>query len=291
MIGASERSDGGSCDRRRRPGSVLAGGAALSDGPHEASRPALWRVALRHWRIMVACLCVALVIAGAFSLLTTPTYSSSLEVDVRPTAAEPDPGTAYEGNLLASGLAQSYAHLMTGTVVVGGVVRELGLSTSVADLQSRIVAAPVTDTSLIAVTASDSDPARAARIAESAVAQLHAYLVKLAAPAAAPIADVIIVEPASLPTSPSAPKPVQDLGIGAVLGILVGLGAATWLDRRRQAPLALAAPTSGPAPRRHAGATTVTKSKNAGAHSHRGGDTRFELDGGSDQLDENRPAV
>jgi receptor protein-tyrosine kinase len=165
-----------------------------------------------------------------------------VEVQVRPTGVVRDAATAYQGNLLASGLVKSYAHLMTGDVVVSGVLKTLGLSGSVKSVQSRIQASPITDTSLISVTASDRSAATAARIAQSVVEQFHSYLVKLAAPASVPVADVTVVEPPSVPTSASDPRPARNLGIGAVLGLLVGAALANWRDRGRPATLALRDP-------------------------------------------------
>ena len=63
--------------------------------------------------------------------------------------------------------------------------------------------------------------------------QLHTTAARLAALATLQTGGATLVEPASLPASPSSPKPLRDAFIGLVLGILAGLGGVLFFDRLR----------------------------------------------------------
>jgi capsular polysaccharide biosynthesis protein len=226
-----------------------------SDAARGPARPSAVGSVLRGWRIVSAATALGLATAGVLTLASPPRYQATVEVVVRPTDITRDVTASYQSNLLAAALVKSYAHLMTGTVVVQGVVHTLKLPASVKSVQSRVQATPITDTNLISVSASDRHATTAARIADAVVSQLNAYLVKLASPTApGPAADVIVVEPATVPTTLVSPQPVRNLGLGAVLGFLIGAALATWWDRRpRAAPVVSSETLEDPGDRHHPG--------------------------------------
>ena len=86
----------------------------------------------------------------------------------------------------------------------------------------------------INVTVSDTDPRRAAAVANEMASVLPAVLNTLRQPATTPH-EIVTIGQATVPTKPSSPKPNENLIIGLALGVVLGCGAALVvesLDRR-----------------------------------------------------------
>jgi polysaccharide biosynthesis transport protein len=177
-------------------------------------------------------------------------------------------------NLITSAEVQTELQLVTSAQVQSQVRAELGRTTGVS-------ASEVGQTNVIAVTAVSTDPARAARIANtyarafvswstateisnlaaaenqldrqitaigkeinrlpaSSAAQVDALsnqqavlkgqLAQLQVTGASASTGLELVTPATVPSSPSSPKPVQDALLGLVAGLALGIGAAFLRD-------------------------------------------------------------
>ncbi len=120
------------------------------------------------WLLILA----VLLLGGAAYLIskrTTPVYQAVTTVLINEAPATRT--TDYTAIMTSERLAQTYSQLMTKQPVLEGVIASLGLPLSVEDLKDAIQVQPVRDTTLIEVRVEDTDPQRAADIANALVVE------------------------------------------------------------------------------------------------------------------------
>jgi capsular exopolysaccharide synthesis family protein len=123
-----------------------------------------------HWGWL---LILTTVLAGGAAYLTSrvtiPVYQASTLILVNPAPAS----TAQDYTSLITGqaLAQTYVQLVTARPILEGVITKLGLSIGPDDLIKDITAEVVGTTQLIQIKVEDTDPIRAAQIANTLVTE------------------------------------------------------------------------------------------------------------------------
>lgn len=103
-------------------------------------------------------------------------------------------------------LAPSYAALARSPAVTRRVMRDLLLTMSDQQLMSMITYDVPAKTALINVHVTDSDPRRAAAIANAVASELVNAVQHLANPSGKPVVRLVILHPAVVPTAPFKPK-------------------------------------------------------------------------------------
>lgn len=199
--------------------------------------------ALRHNLVLIVSLTLIGLSLGVLHALTTPTrYTTTADVFVigQAQGVTGTPTTA-ELNLVRTYAVQavsSYVTIIPSALVLQPVIDDLGLTETAAELASRVSATAAPAATTISITVDDAQPGRAARIA-NAVADSFATVVAedLERPAEglASIVRIDVIQPASVPSSASAPNPRASLAAGGVLGLAVGILLAvlrTTLDAR-----------------------------------------------------------
>ncbi len=125
---------------------------------------------LRRWAWL---LILATLLAGAAAYLVskriTPVYQAVTTVLINEAPATKS--ADYSAIMTSERLAQTYSQLMTKQPVLEGVMARLGLDLDIEDLKTAIQVQPVRDTTLIEVRVDDTDPARAADIANTLVVE------------------------------------------------------------------------------------------------------------------------
>jgi capsular exopolysaccharide synthesis family protein len=230
-------------------GAPLAGTAARQ-ARREPEAPGSWpRFLLKH-ACWIALITLA-ALAGAHLLLHSQTriYKSQASVLVQPpgnqAGAQQAPDMATEKGIVSSGVVLTIAaratHLTTGQLFNGLSATSPG------------------NTFLLTISYSSPNPYIAQ---QRALAVAQAYVAyRTPKPAPAPAKDkkttptvittptAILITPASLPTSPSSPKPTLDYGIAVLAGLSLGIGTAAMRDRlsdRLRGPADLEARTAVP---------------------------------------------
>src|SRR3954452_19773404 len=184
------------------------------------------KVVRRRWRVIVTSLLVVVAIASIVTFRTTPQYRSSSRLFVSTT--EQSTSDAYQGGLFSIQRVSSYADLVNGQELAKRVIGDLKLNMDPAQLSKEISATVVPATVILEVSATDSDPRQAQRIARTVATELTKFVSDLETPPGrrnAPI-KASVVDSADLPTSPVSPQPVRNLGLAIVLGLLLGVGLA-----------------------------------------------------------------
>jgi polysaccharide biosynthesis transport protein len=178
--------------------------------------PALWR---RRWTFVLATL-AAFAAAAAITLTLPKVYTSQTYLLVTPSGT---PGSDYEATQLTQVLTKTYAELLRADSVSRAVEQRLGIS----DAAGAVSVSPVPQSQLLELDAEARTPLEAQRIA-AAFADAFAAKVTTLTPRAGRVA---VAEPASLPTSPSRPRPLLYLALAAVLAVALGVVAALARER------------------------------------------------------------
>jgi capsular exopolysaccharide synthesis family protein len=186
---------------------------------------------------------VGLLLSGAASLLTKPTYTSDAQLFV----SLQNSGSVAElqqGNTFSQARVQSYVSIAATPSVLQPVIDSLGLETTADALSKKVSAKVDPDTVLISIVATDSSPVQAAAIAQTVAGSLISAVDKLEKPADVGVSPVrlSIVKPASPPIAPSAPDVRRNLLIGLLGGLIFGVFAAllrTTLDTKVRGELDL----------------------------------------------------
>ncbi|NUM46703.1 MAG: polysaccharide biosynthesis tyrosine autokinase, partial [Anaerolineales bacterium] len=117
-----------------------------------------------HWAwLLLSLTFVAAGLAFFLSIRQTPIYESSATMLIRESRAASESGNA----LTNERLAETYSKMMVQYPVLEGVIDELNLSLSSERIQKNLQVQVVPDTQLIVVSVQDTDPVRAAQIANT----------------------------------------------------------------------------------------------------------------------------
>ncbi|WP_082575947.1 polysaccharide biosynthesis tyrosine autokinase [Arthrobacter sp. Soil762] len=185
------------------------------------------RILRRSWIMVVAATMAGLLVAGATSILSKPTYTSETQLFV----AIQNSGSVQEmqqGNSFSQARVQSYVKTVNTPVVLDPVIIALGLNTTAGALASNVRASTDLNTVLINISVNDTSPVQAAAIAQAVANSLVKAVDGLERPKTGGTSPVSlsIITPATVPGSPSAPNTRMNLLLGAFLGLGTGIGIA-----------------------------------------------------------------
>jgi receptor protein-tyrosine kinase len=184
------------------------------------------RIMSRRWKMIIGCMILAVAAAAALTVHAIPQYASTTRLFIStPSGASSD---AYTGGLFSQQRVASYADLVTGQDLAQRVVDTLHLTESAAALSGQITSTVAPVTVILDFTVTDPVPARAQLLSTGVSNAFTKFVTELeTAPGktTAPI-KATIVDGAALPTRPVSPKPVRNIGLAVVLGLLLGLGLA-----------------------------------------------------------------
>lgn len=188
------------------------------------------------WIVVVATTLIGGLLALGVSLVTKPTFQSSIQFYVT-VAAGDSASAAYQGSLGAQQRVQSYAALVESSDVTQEVVNTAGVALTAQEVASRTSATSDPDTVLLNVTVTDTEPDRAQQLAQGFGLVLPKVINAIETPdgGGPALAKLTVVNPPALPESPVAPKTAQNAAVGLVLGLLAGIGLVllnNTLDRR-----------------------------------------------------------
>jgi len=195
------------------------------------------RVLRQHWVLIVALTLLGIAAAAGYSLLQTPKYSSSAKVFVS-TSGGASVSELQQGNSFTQQRVKTYADLVTTPIVLLPVINELGLDITGEALAKKVSATAPLDTTLIEITATDTDPALAASIATSVSQSLTQIVSSIestnaasgtqgadATPAPSPV-RLTLVQHAAVPQTPVSPNVPLNIALGALVGLALGVGVA-----------------------------------------------------------------
>ncbi len=186
------------------------------------------RVLRKRWQVVVLVAALGLVGAGVGSALVAPKYSAQTQLFVSARSSADDASALLQGSNFTQQRVKSYADVMTSARILGPVVERLSLGETPRELAERVQASAPLDTVLINVKVEDTDPVRAADIANAVATQFILTVQDLERPAysePSPV-KVSVVRDADVPTAPVSPRTKLNLALGLAVGLAVGAGLA-----------------------------------------------------------------
>jgi capsular exopolysaccharide synthesis family protein len=195
------------------------------------------------WRMVLAGLLLGVAGAVGVVLLSTPQYASKVTLFVS-AGTSSDASAALDRNELSARRMQTYVQLATGESIAREVAESLGLNLTSDELVDKIAASAEPDTVLLTVTVTDADPYLAASIANVLADRFISSVEELEQPAAPqleppvgaapgapvvsgdPVVSATVFEEAVPSASPVSPRPLLTVALGALLGLLAGIGLA-----------------------------------------------------------------
>ncbi|CAM3594110.1 polysaccharide biosynthesis tyrosine autokinase [Smaragdicoccus niigatensis] len=190
------------------------------------------RILRMRWISVAVTTAVVILAALAYSLTTTPVYQASTRLFVS-TSASADINDAYQGTLYSQERVLSYTQLLTGSSLAKRTIDRLHLDMSPDELAANVTAEAAPNTVLINVHVNDTNPARAADIANGLSDEFAAFVKELETPTSGgnPTSRVVVEQRAEAPSGPILPATTRNVALGAILGLLLGIGGALLRDR------------------------------------------------------------
>ena len=195
-----------------------------------SSRTILARLVRRFW-VLVLLTIVGGAAGAAYSAVKTPTYLAQSYV-----VATGEPGEA----TAALNFAQAYGRIATKGPVTDRAAAALGSK----DGLNRVTAQTSPDAPVIEIQATGSDAKRTAAVADAVAKALVEYGTTSSGQTRVTLS---VLAPASVPKTPTSPRPPLELAIGAGAGLLIG--ALTVLAGIGRGPAPAPQPAPGPAAR------------------------------------------
>lgn len=185
----------------------------------------------RRWKFVVAVFLSGLLGALLVTLVMTPMHEASVRVYL--SASGNEVFDQVQMGMYTSQRAKSYAALADDAAVREDVIARAEVDTTAEDLAGRTDIEVVPDTVVIRLAVRDSDPEVARKLADAYAAEIASTVTRLERPTAVKAGDrpasPITARPqskASVSNGPVSPDWALNLGIGALLGLLFGIGGA-----------------------------------------------------------------
>jgi capsular exopolysaccharide synthesis family protein len=192
------------------------------------------RILRKSWASILAFVVVGIAAGVALTLATTKVYQASSQLFVYVPGSSSDTSLG-ANSTYAQQQVQSLTTYATSPIVVGGALKlarqtdpgTVGALTE-NEAQANITADAPLNKTLIDLTVSDGNPARAALLANELATFMSKYLpAKVLKDAEGhSVITVGIPHPATVPSAPSTPNKVLNIGLGLVVGLLIGVGVA-----------------------------------------------------------------
>ena len=192
------------------------------------------RILRAHWIGILAILAIGIAGAGGWSLLQPRVYTADASGFVAAQGAT-DLGTSMVGNQLAQSKVKSYLDIGTWRSVAEFAIKELNLTATPDALVRQVKVTNPANTVILQVSANGPTPESARDLAEVWLRGIVNQVEQIEASSAgsAPV-TIIPGDSAQLPTAPSSPNTRLNLALGALIGLMLGLGYAVVRDRMDQ---------------------------------------------------------
>ncbi|AZB45000.1 capsular biosynthesis protein [Bacillus sp. FJAT-42376] len=177
---------------------------------------------------LVLILAITFIATGASGIISyfylTPVYEGSAQMLVNQSK---NVSQLYNYNELQTNvqLINTYSVIIKNPAIIDEVKNRLNLDVSSADLTNQITVASEQNSQIITVTVKDSDPKRAADIANSVSTVFQSEIKNIMK-----VDNVRILSDAKINPAPVAPKKAMNVAIAFVVGLMAGVGLAFLLE-------------------------------------------------------------
>lgn len=188
-----------------------------------------WRLFRENIVIFALSLLFSLSLGAFLNITATPLYGSEAQVFVSTPMAASDAGSLLSGSSFSQQRVKSYAEIINSPLILDPVIQKLGLGVTAKDLAKSVKAVVPTDTVLLNILAEDSNPQRAADIANAVAAEFASAVGNIEGSnlsIGGNLVSVSTVRRATPAESPSSPKKAVNLIMAVIIGLLLGFGLA-----------------------------------------------------------------
>lgn len=176
--------------------------------------------------ILLITLTAVIVSGGVSFFLLTPVYQSSTQLLVNQSKSEQP---AYNIGEIQTNLQliNTYNVIMKSPAILEKVIADLDLNMTAAQLNEKLTVASEKDSQVINLSVQDTDPKKAATIANKTADVFQDEIVKIMN-----VDNVSVLAKAEVgeDTSPIKPKPLLNIAIALVVGLMAGVGLAFLLE-------------------------------------------------------------
>lgn len=178
----------------------------------------------KRWVTILVVTVLGVAVAAAAVLLSPLRYTATsrmyVAVQLGESVSDLQTGTAYTNQAV-----YSYADVATAPVVLEPVIADLDLAMTPAELADTITVDVRPETVILEITAESGSPVLAAEIANAVTTELSGVISDLVPDDAAgrDVIQSLVVEEAQPPADASSPRPVQNVALGLLGGLAVGL--------------------------------------------------------------------
>lgn len=171
--------------------------------------------------IIILITAISIITSGILSyFIISPTYqaSTSLIVSKTQTASINNGQIQFQDVQTNRMLAATYSEIATSRVVLQEAIDKLKLPETVEQLRNKVNVSAEGDTEVINISVKDNDPERAALIANEIAGSFVDNIVRIMK-----VDNVHVIDKAVPPTDKISPKPLLNIVIAAILGIMVSI--------------------------------------------------------------------
>lgn len=178
----------------------------------------LWEICLVLVHNLALIVSVGIMTAlGAFlftQLLVTPSYESATKIYIL--NKQENSSVTYSDIQLGTQLTKDYAELIQSRFVLEEVVQGMGLDLTYEQMKGKVSVTTPTDTRILAITVTDSDPVMAMQMANAVREAASVHIMNVM-----DIQAVNVAETANMPMKKASPSILKNTFIGGVLGVLL----------------------------------------------------------------------
>lgn len=131
----------------------------------------------------------------------------------------------YNDILVNQKLVNTYSEIAKSDRVLDKVIERLRLELKPDDLRKKITVASVKETEIIRITVEDTDPVFATNLANAIADVFMKEVMDIMK-----LDNVQVIDVAKVPEEPVKPKPLLNVAIAAVLGLMLGLGVVFLIE-------------------------------------------------------------
>lgn len=180
----------------------------------------LFRAILKHIKLIIV-LCILFGLGGFFGtkLLITPTYTASTSIYLTPQISESG-SLDYYSQMANSKLVTNVMNLLTQNNIMSEVAKDVGLE-SAKNVKDALKVSNETNTEIVTITATTTDPKLSKDIANSTVSTFINRMQKNLN-----VRNIEVVDKAKLSYVPSGPSVKKNTMMATIVGFVLGCGYA-----------------------------------------------------------------
>src|SRR5262245_27923476 len=183
------------------------------------------------WWLVLVALITVIISTIIFTYTQTPEYEATVRLVVSPSALTLTDLSELRATTIALDkpiVANTYAEIGQSPTIINSAWTQLGLSRQ---KEYKVESSVLPETSIVMITITGPDPVMVEQFANAITEQTLAQVGKLYE-----VYDLTLLDPPSLPTTPSSPNRQLNLVLGVVLGVGFGLLSA-FLAEYLQTPI------------------------------------------------------